>query len=211
MDIEIRGTTVVALLYREGAMIAADMQGTWMPMMDKLHEDFKKLEQVGHHSVIGFAGVPSVGLKIIRNTKMVFDLWKHLHEKSITPDGQFQLLLNSLPAPANANLQISFILATFDTEYGRGRIFQIEPSIQLESVGYIAIGSGARAAINWMQGEKYSRTSSADKAVCTIRKALTLSHETNAGVGDRYLAYRVDENGVRDISSEINSGEIPHG
>ncbi|MCH7883121.1 hypothetical protein IIA95_01760 [Patescibacteria group bacterium] len=214
---ELTGTTVVAVVYREGSIIAADMQGTWMPVMEKIHKNIRKLVQIGGYSVVGFAGIPTV-LKNIRNIKTIFDSWNNFYGKEITPDGQFNILSRQLPFwMGNDKMPIGLILAAFDTEYQKGRIFQIEFTISIEfgedddGAGFTAIGSGAKTALDQLEGRGYSIASSYEEALRMVYDALLFSHKKNAAVGDTYFAYQVTARGVKDISEEINSqGRVRH-
>ena len=57
---QVHATTIVAVTYRDGAVIAADTQATMTNNLNKYHEVIKKLIPVGRHAVVGIAGLPDI-------------------------------------------------------------------------------------------------------------------------------------------------------
>lgn len=213
LDNELRGTTIVAVIYKDGAIIAADMQGTYMPTMDKLNEDVKKLILIGDYSVIGWAGVASVS-DLLSDAKSALNYWKRVYGREVTIDGQFSFLSKQLFGPATITQAAPYglLLVSFDVEQNKGRIFQMAAGVNIEcKKGFVSIGSGANTAMTILKAEKYSDKATYKSAITVIRKALELSADISAGVGNKYFAYRISDDGIKDISDEVNLKEGKNG
>lgn len=195
----VHATTVVAVTYRDGAIIAADMQATLMGNLNIYHEPIKKLIPVGRHAIVGIAGLPDVMFLAYEIQKFAHS-WRRKLDYELTLDGSHNLLAKNLPAFAHG-IPSSLILAGYDTEYRRGRIFLVSLGMNIEiHSGYEAIGSGGDAAIRVFK-ESFRPELEFTAAKATVLAALHESHKDNAGVGSKYDVYAIDAQGCQLIAS----------
>lgn len=206
----IHATTVVALAYNGGALIAADRQATMIPTFDRFHEPIQKLATISSHSIMGIAGSPDA-LSVAERAEIWVRAWKRLYGRLPSPDGQFNHLklifeqwMRANPASAGS----SFIFAAFDGERRIPRVFSYAFGMACEySSGFAAIGSGARDALAAFKQNAYQPTHSFDVAFAFLGKAMRVSTEGNVAVGSRYTARCITSDGIRDVSGELNQME----
>ncbi|MEK7647359.1 MAG: hypothetical protein AAB378_03280 [Patescibacteria group bacterium] len=201
-------TTIVATVYDAGTIIAADKQGTMMPTMDKLPYEVTKIVQLSGFTMAGVAGLPKM-LEVLGEVRRVFESWEKLYGREVSPDGQFNFLKQApliLPI-GKEGVASSILMAAFAHDTGKGRVFSFAPSFAMEVLNYAAIGSGGEACLSSLELCRYRTDMSFEEAVRQVANALRYSHGKNAGVGGKFLGYRLDAGGMRDISVLLNSRE----
>lgn len=208
MTIEnMKATTVVALAYAEGVLIAADQQATMMPTMDRFHEPIQKLVEVSPHSVAGIAGAPAV-LVVAEHVRVQWRIWNRQYGRALSPEGQFSVLkmLFEQWSRANPMMPSAIIFVAFDVEEKRSRIFSHTFGMPHEySTGFASIGSGASHVLAFLTQHAYQPTVSFAAALDFLRRAMRASTQGNTAVGSVYGARQITASGIRDVSSELHA------
>lgn len=199
----ISATTVIALSYKNGALMVSDSQAT-MQNLNKFHQPIKKIFPIDSHSILGIAGAPSVAIEVARVLKVSLSAESKIGG-SISCDGKVSLLQAivkqylPLMLQTNGSMAADFIFTSFDRDKKACRIFNCDPSSwKNEMFEYCAIGSGSPAAIQtlrnfWQDGL------SEQEALQLGSKAIKSAAETNAGTSAPYYYFRVNENGFEEI------------
>ncbi len=207
-NMEIKMTTVAAVAYNGGALIAADQQGTFMPTSERLHEAVHKLAKIGPNAVVGFAGVPEVAA-VVEQARIQNDVWKRLHDRSVSPDGHLRFLKHALFAWMNPGIgKIGDLLfVAFDCELERARIFSIGVVYtgEYRDSGFHSIGSGSTQVIAALRGKYNPYHADGASAMIRLKAVMRESAEANAGVGTVFDAFRISAEGVEDVSAEFNA------
>ncbi|MBI5045944.1 MAG: hypothetical protein HZC14_03020 [Candidatus Niyogibacteria bacterium] len=205
----LKSTTVVSAVYGSGAIIAADRQATGGHDLHKLPYDVFKIVGLTDFAMAGISGFPKT-LETLEEVKRVFGLWKILYDREVSIEGQFNFLKRvPLIVPVGKEVTVSGILmAAFDRDIGKGRVFLFDPALAMEIPNYAAIGSGGTACFSALELGQYRTDMRFEEAVRKVSGALRYSHEHNAGVGDNFFGFQLDAGGIREISSLLNAKEV---
>lgn len=188
MESAMKGTTVVAVKFEEGVVVAADRQVT---MMHSLNADFScdKILPLGRDAVVGFAGPYGIVLPVVETAKRVLKSEERTLRKSVSFMGRLQILRRVVVAVLKEFGQApsGYIFAGFDMRRGTARIFYVESSgVPLETDFYCSIGSGMDRANSFFD-EEYAPPTGAflrqDEAVALAERALAHTAKRNIATG----------------------------
>ncbi len=142
------GTTVVAIRYAEGIVMAGDRQATEGYYIADSRMD--KVFQADDYSVVGIAGVAGQAIETVRLFQTELEHYEKVEGETLSLEGKAnrlaQLLRASFPLIMQG-LVVVPIYAGFDTAQQRGRIFRYDAiGGRYEETDYNATGSGSRDA-----------------------------------------------------------------
>lgn len=150
-SIALEGTTVLAVKYKDGVLVAGDRRATAGNLV--MYERAEKLINIDPHSVLAIAGVPAVAFEMARVLEHSFKYYERSQLQSMSTAGKVRslskLLKENLPLTLQGVGMVVPIFATFDTtdeSNGHGKVYFYDAlGAQFEGVDYAASGSGSLA------------------------------------------------------------------
>lgn len=178
------GTTVLALKYTDGVVIAGDRRAT-----EGFHIADRKIEKVfkvDKYSAIAIAGAAGPCLELAKLFYTELEHYEKLEGVQLSCEGK----ANKLGHMVKANLPMVFqglvvvpIYVGFDLKRHEGRIFKYDiTGGRYEESDYHAIGSGGRDARNTIR-EHYRKSLPEPEALRTALLALYTAAEEDVGTG----------------------------
>ncbi len=170
------GTTIVALTFRDGVVIAGDRRATSGNVIAQ--RDIEKIFITDSYSAVGIAGSAGVALQMIRLYSADLEHYEKLEGVSLSFDGKANKLAQSVAANLGAAMQGFVVVPLFvgyDPEAGGGRIVNYDATGGRydEHLGYNAVGSGSVFAKSAL---KKTYDPNADQAAA-IRTALAALYD----------------------------------
>ncbi len=198
------GTTILALKYDKGVIIAADRRCTSGSTI--FSDEEIKIEDLGSMSAIAMAGWVSDIQYLIDILKDKLIPWlEKFWDIEIYVDGQAKLLKHLI----RNNLFMAWpILAGWDPCVNAARIFLIEPGGAIfEPQNYTATGSGGDEALRLLKS-KWSKNCSEKKGIEIAIEALLAASESNIQTSNPLIhpptIKAISSEGITDISGELS-------
>ncbi|XVS67244.1 proteasome subunit beta [Actinosynnema sp. CA-299493] len=183
------GTTIVALTFKGGVVIAGDRRATMGNVIAQ--RDMKKVFITDDHSAVGIAGTAGIAVEIVRLYAVELRHYEKIEGVSLSLDGKANrlsaMIKGNLDA-ALAGLAVVPLFAGFDTaapdpdRAGRIISYDVTGGRYEESQGYQAVGSGslfAKSAIKKL----YDPDADAEAATRTAIEALYDAADDDSGTG----------------------------
>jgi proteasome beta subunit len=148
-DLAPHGTTIVALTYADGVLMAGDRRATMGNLVAS--RDIEKVYAADQHSLVGMAGTAGVGLELIRLFQVELEHYEKIEGTMLSLDGKANRLANMVRNNLGAALQGLAAIPLFagfdlDAAPGKpgGRIFSFDVTGGIyEETGYDGLGSGS--------------------------------------------------------------------
>lgn len=196
------GTTVLALQYQEGVVIAGDRRATEGHAISERR--IEKVHQCDALSAIAIAGAAGPCLDMIRLFQVELEHYEKLEGEGLSMEGKAnklsQMIRGNLPM-AMQGLVVIPIFVGYDLFRGKGRIFKYDlAGGKYEETDYYAIGSGgkdARGTLNKIFKADLEKTD----AVHIALEAIYDAAEADAGTGGPDLIRGIYPN-VKVISAQ---------
>jgi proteasome beta subunit len=198
-------TTIVALRFNSGVVLAADRRATIGGHL-VVHDDAVKVFRADEHSAIAIAGSFGPSVKMARLFQTELEHYEKIEGRSLSLEGKAnrlsQMIEQNLQA-AMMGLPVMPLFAGYDHERGEGRIFEYDITggtfIREKTEPYATSGSGgdrARATLEHFWRDDLDR----DQAVELARKALEFAAKKDAATGGHgYLMKIITERGIEDL------------
>ncbi len=208
------GTTVLAIKYREGVVIAGDRRAT--EGFQIAGRRMEKVFKVDEHSAMAIAGAAGPCIELARLFRTELEHYEKLEGVQLSCEGK----ANKLGQMVKANLPMVFqglivipIYAGFDLKRNEGRIFKYDVTGgRYEESEYHAIGSGGKDARNTIR-EHYRKDLSEPESVRLAMLALYNAADEDAGTGGPDLvrgiypsAKLVTASGILDVDDQRLAG-----
>jgi proteasome beta subunit len=159
--IEIRhGTTIVAIRYTDGVVMAGDRRAT--EGYSIAHRAIEKVFPADRHSAVAIAGAAGPAIEMVRLFQTQLEHHEKIEGRALSLEGKAnqlgQMVRNNLPAAVQMGLAVVPIFAGFDLRRGQGRIFTYDVTGgRYEEADLHATGSGGRDArttikLGWREG-----------------------------------------------------------
>ena len=205
-----RGTTVLALRHRDGAIIAGDRMAT-----EGFQVSARRIEKVykaDEYSAIGIAGAAGPCIELARLFQTELEHYEKLEGAKLSTDGK----ANKLAQMVKANLAMAIqglivipIFVSYDLKRQEGRIFKYDiTGGRYEETEFYATGSGGKDARNTMK-KFHKRDMIADEAVALALEALyDASEEDVATAGPDFIRgiyptlKTVTREGIQDVDEQ---------
>ena len=144
------GTTVLAVTYPDGVVMAGDRRATAGNLIAQ--RDLEKVHEADEYAAVAFAGAVGPALRLVR----AFQLELEHFEKIEGVPMSLPAKANQLDAIIRSNLELAMqgmavapLLAGYDLDAGRGRIFRVEVTGGVfEEHDYAGVGSGSPFAVS---------------------------------------------------------------
>jgi proteasome beta subunit len=139
------GTTIVAAVCASGVVMAGDRRVTAANMI--ANRDFEKVFRTDEFSCVGIAGVVGVAVDMVRLFQVELEHYEKLEGRSLSLEGKANRLAGLVKSNLGGAMQGLVavpILAGYDEEASRGRIFSYSPDGgRYEEQRFASIGSGS--------------------------------------------------------------------
>ncbi|MGI4895181.1 MAG: proteasome subunit beta [Janthinobacterium lividum] len=177
-------TTIVALTFGDGVVMAGDRRATAGPMIAQ--RDIQKVFQTDDHSCAGIAGVAGLAVEMIRLFQVELEHFEKLEGTLMSFEGKANrlstMIRNNL-AMAMQGLSVVPLFAGFDLEAGRGRIIGYDiTGGRSEEHDHHSVGSGSIFARGSLK-KLYRPGMSADETVRVAVEALWDAADDDSATG----------------------------
>ena len=149
-SIATEGTTVLAVKYKDGVLVAGDRRATAGNLV--MYERAEKLINIDERSILAIAGVPAVAFEMARVLEHSFKYYQRSQLQEMSTAGKVRslskLLKENLPLTLQGVGMVVPIFATYETDGkdGGGKVYFYDAlGAQFEGVDYSASGSGSLA------------------------------------------------------------------
>jgi proteasome beta subunit len=186
------GTTIVTAVCADGVVMAGDRRATAGSMISQ--RDIEKVFRSDEFSCVGISGVAGIGIEIVRLFQVELEHYEKLEGRSLSLEGKANRLAGLVRGNLGAAMQGLVavpLLAGFDEETGRGRIFSYDVAGgQYEEQRFYSIGSGsvfARGALKKL----YHEGMSTDDVALACMQALFDAADDDSATGGPDLGRRI--------------------
>ncbi len=178
------GTTVLAVRYRDGVIMAGDRQAT--EGLQVAHRRIEKIYKADDMSAVGIAGAAGPSMEMARLFQTELEHYEKVEGEGLSLEGKAnklaQMIRMNLPA-AMQGLVVVPIFAGFDEKAGAGRIFKYDVTGgRYEETDYFAQGSGGKDARDSLK-KRYKKDMSREEALRVALEALIDAAEEDIGTG----------------------------
>jgi len=170
------GTTVVALRYADGVVMAGDRRATAGNVI--AHHAMEKVFPADRYSAVAIAGTAGMALEMVRLFQVQLEHYEKVEGSTLSLEGKAnqlaQMVRQHLPL-AMQGLAVIPLFAGYDTARGTGRIFNYDATGgKYEDTDFQATGSGGRDArstikLGWREG--LTRDAAVDLAIQSLYDA----------------------------------------
>ncbi|MDR7167103.1 proteasome beta subunit [Nocardia kruczakiae] len=214
-DLAPHGTTIVAVTYRGGVLIAGDRRATQGNLLAS--RDMEKVYITDTFSAAGIAGTAGVAVEMIRLFAVELEYYEKIEGVPLTFDGKAnklsKMVRDNLPA-ALQGLAVVPILVGYDLEatdpQRAGRIvsYDVVGGRSEERFGYTATGSGSMFAKSSLK-KTYSRDMDEERALRIAVESLLDASDDDTATGGPDLqrgifptAIVINAEGALEVSDE---------
>jgi proteasome beta subunit len=167
------GTTVVAIRYADGVVMAGDRRATSGNLIS--HRAIEKVFPADRHSGVAIAGAAGPAMDMVRLFQLQLEHYEKVEASALSLDGKANqlsnMVRNHLPA-AMQGLAVVPLFAGYDLARGTGRLFQYDVTGgRYEESNYSATGSGGLHAATVVKlgfREGLTREESLDLAISAL-------------------------------------------
>ena len=192
-DIEIaHSTTVVAVLYQDGVMIAGDRRATAGTSV--IYDRAEKVLQIDRHSVLAISGSPAIAYEIARVLEHSFQYFRRSQLQELSLEGKLRMLSRLIRDNLSMALQgIGGVIPIFalydlnaDEDKNGGKIFFYDAlGAHFENVDFATTGSGSvwiRGVLRYLSrfGDTPLPRMDQRQAAITILRLLDIASEYDA-------------------------------
>ena len=169
----LEGTTVLALVYEDGVIMAGDRQATEGYQVGERR--IQKVLKIDQHSAVAVAGVAGPCIETAKLFQVQVEYYEKIEGMSLSLDGQ----ANYLSALVRSNIGLAMqglivlpVFAGYDKRQQKGRIFKYDAlGGRYEEDTYYAIGSGGKDARSTLK-KLYQPQMSRESALNAVAEAL---------------------------------------
>ena len=178
------GTTVVAVRYVDGVVMAGDRRATSGNFIS--HRTIEKVFPADSHSGVAISGVAGLAMEMVRLFQLQLEHYEKVEGGPLSLDGkanQLSQMLRSHMPLAMQGLPIVPIFAGFDERAGQGRLFQFDGTGgRYEERDYAATGSGSLHAATVIKLRHHDALDQ-DGAVDVVVEALFQAADEDSATG----------------------------
>lgn len=178
------GTTVLALRYRDGVIMAGDRQA--IEGFQVAHRRIEKIYKADDFSGVGIAGAAGPSMEMARLFQTELEHYEKVEGESLSLEGKAnrlaQMIRMNLPAAMQGLVAVP-IFSGFDERAGVGRIFKYDiTGGRYEETDYYAQGSGGKDARDTLK-KRYRKDMVRDETLRVALEALIDAAEEDTGTG----------------------------
>lgn len=186
-----RGTTILAMRYRDGVLVAGDRRATAGNMV--MYDRTDKVLELDRHSVMAIAGVPATAYEMARVLEHSFKYYRRTQLQDLSFEGKLRAVSKLLKENAAAALAgtgaVAPIFAGYDTDHDAAKIFFYDIlGAEFEGVEYAASGSGSpviRGILHYLNtwGQQPLAEQPEEAATIEALRLLTAAAEFDSATG----------------------------
>jgi proteasome beta subunit len=196
------GTTVLALRYADGVVMAGDRRATEGHLV--AHRRIRKVFPADKYSAVSIAGTAGLAIEMVRLFQVELEHYEKIEGVRLTLEGQAsflaRLVRGQLPM-AFQGLVVVPLFAGYDERERRGRLYSYDAvGGRYEEIDFGSTGSGARLAKSYMR-TVYKEDLTGDEAADVAIKALVAASQEDTATGGPDLRRGIYPT-VLDISAE---------
>ncbi|MGY6499601.1 MAG: proteasome subunit beta [Acidimicrobiales bacterium] len=178
------GTTVVAIRYADGVVMAGDRRATSGHLIS--HRTIEKVFPADRHSGVAIAGAAGPAIEMVKLFQLQLEHYEKVEGTALSLEGKAnqlsQMVRNHLPA-AMQGLAVVPLFAGYDLRRGAGRLFQYDVTGgRYEEQNHAATGSGSLHA-GTVAKLGYREGMSGDDAVDLAISALFQAADEDSATG----------------------------
>jgi proteasome beta subunit len=204
------GTTVLALRYDGGVVMAGDRRATEGHLV--AHRRIRKVFPADRYSAISIAGIAGLATEMVKLFQVELEHYEKIEGVRLSLDGQAsflaRLVRGQLPL-AFQGLVVVPLFAGYDPREGRGRLFSYDAvGGRYEEIDFGSTGSGARLAKSYLR-TVYREDLGPDEAAELAVKALVAASQEDTATGGPDLTrgiypnvIRIDSDGFVELDDE---------
>jgi proteasome beta subunit len=141
-----QGTTILAIRYRDGVLVAGDRRATAGNMV--MYDRTDKVLEIDRYSVMAIAGVPATAYEMVRVLEHSFKYYRRTQLQELSFEGKLRavskLLKENVAAALAGTGAVAPIFAGYDHEQGTAKIYFYDIlGAEFEGVEYAVSGSGS--------------------------------------------------------------------
>ena len=184
-DLEItHGTTVVAVRYADGVIMAGDRRATSGNLIS--HRDMEKVYPADRHSGVAIAGAAGPAMEMVRLFQLQLEHYEKVEGQALSLEGKANqlstMIRGNLPM-AMQGLVVVPLFAGYDIRREQGRLFQYDVTGgRYEETNYAATGSGSLFAATVVK-LGYHDDLSTDDGVDLVLSALFQAADEDSATG----------------------------
>ncbi|TKB73478.1 MAG: proteasome subunit alpha [Nitrospira sp.] len=186
-----RGTTILAMRYRDGVLVAGDRRATAGNMV--MYDRTDKVLEIDRHSVMAIAGVPATAYEMVRILEHSFKYYRRTQLQELSFEGKLRavskLLKDNVAAALAGTGAVAPIFAGYDHDQATAKIYFYDIlGAEFEGVEYAVSGSGSPTIrgilhyVNTWGGQPLNRLSEEEATVQALR-LLTSAAEFDSATG----------------------------
>jgi proteasome beta subunit len=181
----IHGTTVLAIVCKEGALMAGDRLATEGHQVGT--RDLEKVFRIDESSMMAIAGAAGPAIEMVRMFQLELEHFEKLEGQEITFEGKANrlsfLLRQNLPA-AMSGLVVMPLFCGYDHAKARGRIYKFDiTGGRYKEKEYYADGSGGKDARNSLKKTFHPRLARNDALRVAVEALMDAADEDRATGG----------------------------
>jgi proteasome beta subunit len=205
------GTTVLALRYADGVVMAGDRRATEGHLV--AHRRIRKVFPADRFSAVAIAGTAGLAIEMVRLFQVELEHYEKIEGTRLSLEGQAsflaRLVRGQLPM-AFQGLIVVPLFAGYDERETRGRLYSYDAvGGRYEEVDFGSTGSGSRLAKSYLR-TVYREDMNADEASDIAVKALVAASQEDTATGGPDLrrgiyptVLRISESGVEELPDAV--------
>ena len=186
-----QATTILAMKYRDGVLVAGDRRATAGNMV--MYDRTDKVLEIDRYSVMAIAGVPATAYEMVRVLEHSFKYYRRSQLQDLSFEGKLRavskLLKDNVAAALSGTGAVAPLFAGYDHDAGQAKIYFYDIlGAEFEGVEYAVSGSGSptiRGILHYLNtwGERPLREQTKDQAATQALRLLTSAAEFDSATG----------------------------
>jgi proteasome beta subunit len=186
-----KGTTILAMKYRDGVLVAGDRRATAGNMV--MYDRTDKVLELDRHSVMAIAGVPATAYEMVRILEHSFKYYRRTQLQELSFEGKLRavakLLKDNVAAALAGTGAVVPVFAGYDFEQGSAKIYFYDIlGAEFEGVEYAVSGSGSptiRGILHYLNtwGDRPLSALPEEDAIIQALRLLTSAAEFDSATG----------------------------
>jgi proteasome beta subunit len=186
------GTTIVAMRYTDGVVMAGDRRAT--EGFNIAHRGIEKVFPADRHSGVSIAGAAGPAIEMVKLFQLQLEHYEKLNGNALSLEGKAnqlsQMIRGNLPM-AMQGLAVVPLFAGYDHDISGGRIFSYDPTGgRYEEQAFHSVGSGSLFARGSLK-KLYRDDLDADQCVTAAVQALYDAADDDSATGGPDLTRRI--------------------
>ena len=186
-----RGTTILAMKYREGVLVAGDRRATAGNMV--MYDRTDKVLELDRYSIMAIAGVPATAYEMARILEHSFKYYRRSQLQELSFEGKLRavskLLKENVAAALAGTGAVAPLFAGYDLDQAMAKIYFYDIlGAEFEGVEYAVSGSGSptiRGILHYLNvwGEQPLSALPEEDATIQALRLLTCAAEFDSATG----------------------------